>query len=249
MDDNNLSFFLLSILTKSGQRFAHNTRVSDYYKGSFTSDVLEGNRDLKISFLGAGRKPTFICFIVNTLHSQNAGPHEVGHWLGVAILYTPANNTAILRFFDSFASNYKKYSLLARYIGNLKSQCLRQNVKFIFDRLSKPIQSIDSKLCGPYVCYALAKIWETKNQQSLGKIFSTFLKRSGYAQRRKNDGRIEKYVEQNWKTGFCHNQKTNNAIKVLPIQKLLSIHPPPSFCPKATLGISKCRVGKCLCNI
>ena len=176
---------MLSILSRSGRGFAHNTHVSDYYKGSFTLDALEDNNHLKISFLR--KNPTFISFIVNTLHSQNAVSHEIGHWLGITILYTPTDNTVILRFIDSFAQMYKNYNLLARYIENLKSQCNRHHIKFVFDSLSIPIQSMDSKLCGPYVCYALANIWETKNQQSLGKLFSKFLKGGrGKIWRRKN---------------------------------------------------------------
>ena len=244
MDDNNLNFLILSILDGSHRKFVKNNHIDDYYKGTFTSDRLNENNSLRLC-LRPGGKSFLISFVVNTLDGRYSDSSSIGHWLAVIIQYSTTNKTLTLRFVDSFGKKYTSYHLVAKFINGIKLKCLQNHVKFVYDSLTYPFQSRDSKVCGGYVCYAITHIWEKKNDLSLKKIFSNFKTKGG---ERGNDMKIIHFIESHWNTGFCHNDRINNNTKVLPIKKLLqgSTFPPP-FCPKKTLGTEQCNVGECKC--
>ena len=246
MDDNSVSYLAQLILSRSSKNCVNNTHKRDYYRGTFTSDKLMKNKRLKFNISSRGSRHNFLfCFVVNTLTHEGVYNGQVGHWLAISIRYDNCRNYLTVHFFDSFAKNYSNYNHVKGYVDWVKSACALNNVKFIYDSLNFPIQDTFSKLCGVYVCRAVARVWESKHGvaggSTLDHMFSTYGR-----DRRDNDLKMIRYLYKEWTTAHCHN--TPFPWKIIPIKNLLMTSAPPAFCPKKTLGLSKCSMTKCKCQ-
>ena len=251
MDDNSVNYLVQLILSRSHKKCVNNTRKKDYYRGTFTSDDLVGNSHLKFNIASTSKSRNFLfCFVVNTLTHEAVYMGQVEHWLAIAIRYNKCKNTLFVIFFYSFAKPYSDYKHVKCYMERVKSTCALHHVKFKCDSLTVAMQDAFSKLCGVYVCRAVAQVWEsTKTNQyqicgdgvKLKHMFSTFGRN-----RKDNDLKMIRYLHKEWTSDHCHN--TPFPWKVLPIEKLINAPAPPAFCPKKTLDLPKCRMGKCKCR-
>lgn len=246
MDDNDISYFVQSILSRSSRRCVNNTAKRDYFRGTCTSDDLIGNEQLKFNLRSdsKGNNNFLFCFVINTVSYDDViYKNQVGHWLAIAIRFNKCHNILFLHFFDSFGKNYTDYKRVKSYINWVKSKCDLHQVKFTCDRLNKPIQEPFSKLCGLYACRAVAHVWEhsTNSSDLLKHSFSSIFG----GNRKNNDLKMERYLYKEWPSKECHNRSF--PWKILPIANLMKAPRPPGFCPKDTLGLSDCRMSKCRC--
>ena len=168
MDDNNLSVTILSKLKKLNK---HNNKknkqsVSYFYRGTTSLDYLLKRHDLRLKFNNNNNKP--FAFIINTIHSRDNG---IGHWVAIVVHPLPHCRKVIVRYFDTFARNYKIYKTIATYINNIKFACSMRNYIFALDVAKKPIQYYDSQLCGAYSAYFTIMVYANCNTLPIKHIF------------------------------------------------------------------------------
>ena len=227
----------------------NSTPKRHYFRGTFTSDDLLGNKQLKFNLNGNSRRRNFLfCFVVNTVsYGDVVTKGQVGHWLAIAIRYNRCHATLTLHFFDSFGRSYTDYANVKSYVSEVKSKCELHQVKFTCDRLNKPLQAPFSKLCGLYAARAAIHVWE----HSTLPPTSTHLLKHSFSRlfgdnRNHNDLKMERYLYKEWGSKGCHNRPF--PWKIVPIARLMKTSQPPAFCPKGTLGLLHCRMDKCRCH-
>ena len=247
MDDNDISYFVQTILSRSVRQCVNNTPKRHYFRGTFTSDDLLGNEQLKFNLNGKGNNNFLFCFVVNTVsYDDVVTKGQVGHWLAIAIRYNRCHNTLFLHFFDSFGKSYTDYANVKSYISEVKSKCELHQVKFTCDRLNKPIQEPFSKLCGLYACRAVAHVWDHSTLLTSTHLLKHSFSRLFGGNRKHNDLKMERYLYKEWGSKECHNRRF--PWKIIPIENLMKASQPPAFCPKDTLGLLNCRMTKCMCH-
>ena len=200
----------------------NSTPKAHYFRGTFTSDDLLGNKQLKFNLNGNSRRRNFLFyFVVNTVsYGDVVTKGQVGHWLAIAIRYNRCHATLTLHFFDSFGRSPTDYAKVKSYVSEVKSKCELHQAKFTCDRLNKPLQAPFSKLCGLYAARAAIHVWD--------------------------DLKMERYLYKEWGSKGCHNRPF--PWKIVPIARLMKTSQPPAFCPKGTLGLLHCRMDKCRCH-
>ena len=254
MDDNDISYFVQSLLRRSVRRVVNSTPRAHYFRGTFNSDDLLGNKQLTFNLNGGGgarrrrRRNFLFCFVVNTVsYGDVVTQGQVGHWLAIAIRYNGCHASLTLHFFDSFGRSPTDYAKVKSYVSEVKSKCELHQVKFTCDRLNKPLQAPFSKLCGLYAARAAIHVWE----HSTLPPTSTHLLKHSFSRlfgdnRNHNDLKMERYLYKEWGSKECHNRRFPR--KIIPIENLMKASQPPAFCPKDTLGLLNCRMTKCMCH-
>ena len=250
MDDNDISYFVQTLLRRSVRRVVNSTPKAHYFRGTFTSDDLLGNKQLKFNLNGGGRRRRnfLFCFVVNTVsYGDVVTKGQVGHWLAIAIRYNRCHASLTLHFFDSFGRSPTDYAKVKSYVSEVKSKCELHQVKFTCDRLNKPLQAPFSKLCGLYAARAAIHVWEhsTLPPTSAHLLKHSFSRLFG-DNRNHNDLKMERYLYKEWGSKGCHNRPF--PWKIVPIARLMKTSQPPAFCPKGTLGLLHCRMDKCRCH-
>ena len=225
MDDNNISFLIVNVLK------SHNTEHSRY-KGSFTADAFHEHIRRQRFFKGTSY------FIVNTLTSSSHYS-EVGHWVAISLHLDPSKKMLNLKFFDSFAKNVTHYRPhISKAIKNIRQKCRKLNVKVVFDRLTKPIQPITSKLCGIYAALFVIKSNIQKKVGKISRMFKSYILRA--KKKILNDrsalGELVKYFPS------CHDRSIYNNMK----KAVIELKEAPPFCAMKTLGAKRCFI-RCEC--
>ena len=251
MDDNDISYFVQTLLRRSVRRVVNSTPKAHYFRGTFTSDDLLGNKQLKFNLNGGGRRRRnfLFCFVVNTVsYGDVVTQGQVGHWLAIAIRYNRCHATLTLHFFDSFGRSPTDYAKVKSYVSEVKSKCALHQVKFTCDRLNKPLQAPLSKLCGLYAARAAIHVWEhsTLPPETSAHLLKHSFSRLFGDNRNHNDLKMERYLYKEWYGKGCHNRPS--PWKMVPIENLMKTTQPPGFCPKGTLGLLHCRMDKCRCH-
>ena len=256
MDDNDISYFVQSLLRRSVRRVVNSTPRAHYFRGTFNSDDLLGNKQLTFNLNGGGgarrrlrRRNFLFCFVVNTVsYGKVVTRGQVGHWLAIAIRHDGCRASLTLHFFDSFGRSPTDYAKVASYVSEVKSKCALHQVKFTCDRLNKPLQAPLSKLCGLYAARAAIHVWEhsTLPPETSAHLLKHSFSRLFGDNRNHNDLKMERYLYKEWYGKGCHNRPS--PWKMVPIARLMKTTQPPGFCPKGTLGLLRCRMDKCGCH-
>ena len=231
MDDNNLNSFVIAVLEfleSKDHKLARSLPSRNFYRGTTTADRLLGNKHIELKFNSNGP----LAFIINTIHSGKA-PHVMGHWLGLSLHFNQQKKLVVVRYFDSFGDRGETYKNIWQYITNIKRQCKKRDIRFRLDRLIRGIQYHDSKLCGPYAAFFIAKSYCERNRIKIAHIFKHFKK-----DRIKNDLMIQRFLVNNYPSHRCHDNPIYNKMKVS--LDTLRTGPMPPFCPRTTLGLEEC---------
>lgn len=231
MDENHINFFLSENLKRIKFR-----DFKKFYLGTFANDEIS-SKNLEIDTL---TKPLHFCFICNSLTRVN--DKEPGHWLLISIYFMPILKKLDVKFMDSFALSYRNYGAVSKYIDNLRQQSLNQNILFSLDILSKPLQHVDSEICGGYACFTVLKLATLKNV-SLKKIYASFKPSCP----KTNDQRIAQFLWKLWPVRTCSNNK-GSMIKRPTFSWNKRRRNIPPFCPRKVYNDSKC-LPNCACKI
>ena len=145
-----------------------------------------------------------------------------------------------LKFFDSFAKNATHYRpYISKTIKFIRQQCRKLNVKVDFGTLTKPIQSITSKLCGMYAALFVIKSSLQKKVGKISRMFKSYILR---AKKKKilNDssalGELVKYFPS------CHDRSIYKNMK----KAVSELREAPPFCAMKTLRAKRCYI-RCEC--
>ena len=203
-----------------------NKNINDFksfYKGTFASNELSHPR-LRVASL---KKSKCFGFIFNSLmrHQSN----NMGHWLAIVVKNMPKSKLLSIKFFDSYKKPYSFYgTYVTNYINNLRRQSINMNYKFKLENAPFILQDYNSKVCGAYAIYVIARLRSCK-QNTLKNIYKHF----DAKRRSKNDLKIGEYVAKNWPKKTCSDM-LNNPKGV-------------SFCPRKVYNHPKC-LTSCICK-
>merc|ERR1712105_101644 len=196
--------------------------------GTFTADAFRDLIRRQRFFKGTSY------FIVNTLTSRSHYT-EVGHWVAISLHFNPSKKMLYLKFFDSFAKNATHYRPhISKTIKLIHQQCRKLNVKLDFDTLTKPIQSITSKLCGMFAALFVIKSSLQKKVGKISRMFKSYTSRAKkkFLNDRSALGELVKHFP------FCHDRSIYKNMK----KSVSELTQPPPFCAKKTLGAKRCYI-------